>query len=129
MRSSQHREVDPIQSQRLQARIHAAAQDGVPEQRPDNPLARKDPPLIAPLRQSRDPGYQPLANLCSDADIADLIGLGWINVAPLPRPLNSDPSLLKQFAVFQSIGRRFPQSAESHQVARQALSFVEHGPY
>src|ERR1035441_4038312 len=57
MRSSQDREVDPIESQRLQARMDAAAQNVVRQERRYNPLARKRPSLIVPLRQIRDPGY------------------------------------------------------------------------
>src|SRR5271154_3755249 len=128
VRSSQDREVDPIESQRLQAWTDAAAQDVVRQQRRYNPLARKDPPLIVPLWQSRDPGYKPLENLCPHANLADLIRLGWVNVALVPRPLNSDRSLLKKVAVFQSINLRFSQSAEGHKAARQPLSFIESGP-
>src|ERR1035438_5290110 len=54
---SKDRAVDPIESQRLQARMDAAAQNVVRQERRYNPLARKRPPLIVPLRQIRDPGY------------------------------------------------------------------------
>src|ERR1700693_1960884 len=57
-----------------------------------------------------------------------LVGLISPLIAPVPRPLNSGRSQLVQIAVFQSISLRFSQPAESHQIARQSLSFVENAP-
>src|ERR1017187_6924954 len=48
MRPSQDREVDPIESQRLQARMDASAQDVARQQRRYDLLARKYPPFLVP---------------------------------------------------------------------------------
>src|SRR5207247_7818817 len=89
---------------------------------------RKRPPLNGPLRQLRDPDHKPLKSLRIYADITVLVRLGGINIALVPRPLNSNRSLLKEIADLQSINLRFSQPAERHQVARQSLSFVKNGP-
>src|ERR1039458_6236204 len=93
MRSPQNREVDPAESQRLQARTDASAQDFVRQQRRYNLLTRKHPPLLALVRQSRDPPPKPLENLWRDANLANLLRLGFVNFALVPRPLHSDRSL------------------------------------
>src|SRR5579872_7173523 len=105
--------------------MDAASQDVVGQQRRYYVLARKDPPLIVPLRESRSPRHKPLEYLCPDANLANFISLGWVDVALVPRPLNSDRSLRNEITVLQSISLRFSQPTENDKVARQSLPLVE----
>jgi hypothetical protein len=54
--------------------------------------------------------------------------VGLINVALVPRPLNSDRSVLEEIAVFQSINLRFSQPAERHKAKRQSLPLGDNSP-